>query len=168
MRRLRELFGLPVLEIETGTQIGEVREVVLDSERACVLGIVISGDEKPFPGQGIFFRNLFRLGLDAVMVKQRDAIQESLLTQGSETLLGSLLNKATFTETGRKLGTLVDVFFDPVTGEIKGYELSDGIITDLIHGRRQMPLPQAQVIGADNLIVPETMASLLQLGRPVS
>lgn len=44
MQKLRDLLGLPILETETGIQIGEVREVVLDIEMASVIGIMIAGE----------------------------------------------------------------------------------------------------------------------------
>ena len=170
MQKLRDLLGLPVLELENGTQIGEVREVVLDIEMASVLGILIAGANWFTESQGILFHDLFSLGRDAVTVRNCDTVQTitDLLALESTCHLEDLLNKDIFTETGINLGALVDIVFETTTGEIKAYEVSDGIITDLIHGRMLMPLPQAQVISEDKLIVPDAMAKLLQPEPPVS
>lgn len=163
MQKLRDLLGLPVLELDTGTRIGEVREVVLDVEMASVLAILIAGTNWFADSQGIMFHNLFSIGRDAVTIRNRDVVQQlDILKNQSCTYQGKdLLNKGIFTETGFNLGALVDIILDATTGEIKAYEISDGIITDLIHGRMLMPLPQAQVVGKDRLIVPDTMAKLL-------
>jgi uncharacterized protein YrrD len=56
---------------------------------------------------------------------------------------------------------LTDALFDSSTGEIKAYEISDGLIADLLYGRKRMPLPQAQVVSQDRIIIPESMTKLL-------
>lgn len=163
MHKLRELFGLPVLITGTGAQIGEVKEVIVDLEQASVWGIVLAGANWFTNDQGIVFEDLFRIGRDAVMVRASYAVQElaPIVTMESGYYVRDLLDKQIYTDTGLSLGILVDALYDGSTGEIKAYEISDGLITDLLYGRRIMPLPQAQVVGQDKLIVPETMANLL-------
>lgn len=164
MYTLRNLLGLQVLEVETGTQIGEVQEVVLDIEGAVVLGIIITNADWFNEDQGIAFEDLFSIGRDAVMVRTRAVVREAALfvRQNNYYHFCDLFEKQIFTETGLQLGVLVDVAFDGTTGEIKGYQLSDGIVSDLLYGRMVMPLPQVQVVGQEKLIVPESMAKLLQ------
>lgn len=163
MHKLRELFGLPVLITGTGTQIGEVKEVIVNLEQASVWGIVLAGANWFTNDQGIVFEDLFRIGRDAVMVRASYAVREltPVKTMDSGYYGCDLLDKQVYTDTGLSLGILVDALYDASTGEIKAYEISDGLITDLLYGRRIMPLPQAQVVGQDSLIVPETMANLL-------
>ncbi len=163
MYKLRNLLGLQVLEVETGTQIGEVQEVVLDIEGAIVLGIVITSANWFNDDRGIAFEDLFSIGRDAVMVRNKRAVREvaSFLPQNNYYHFYDLFEKQIFTETGLQLGVLVDIAFDDSTGEIKGYQLSDGIVSDLLYGRMVMPLPQVQVVGQEKLIVPESMGKLL-------
>lgn len=163
MLKLRDILGLPVLELDTGAQIGEVREVVLDVEMASVLAILIAGANWFADSQGILFHNLFSIGRDAVTIRNRNMVEQlnSIMNQSCICQVKDLLDKGIFTETGFNLGALANIILDAATGEIKAYELSDGIITDFIHGRMLMPLPQAQVVGKDRLIVPDTMAKLL-------
>ncbi|MCX7780563.1 MAG: PRC-barrel domain-containing protein [Negativicutes bacterium] len=163
MQKLRAILGLPVLETKSGTQIGEAQEVVVDIERASVVGIIVANANWLAEIRGILFPDIFSIGRDAIMVRDKDTIQEF---PGYAELIGmqrlsELFDRQIYTETGLALGVLVDILFDAETGEIKGYELSDGIVADLLEGRKVMPLPQAQVISADKLIVPETMAKLL-------
>lgn len=163
MQKLRDLFGLPVLIIGTGVQIGEVKEVILDLEHAAVRGILLSDATWFSNDQGILFKDIFRVGRDAVMVRAAYAIQELSMTKmpGIVYHLCDLLDKQIYTETGVSIGVLVDAIYNEATGEIKAYEISDGLITDLLYGRKIMPLPQAQVVGQDKLIVPDTMTNLL-------
>jgi uncharacterized protein YrrD len=163
MQKLSELFGLPVLITGTGTQIGEVKEVIADLEQATVWGIVLAGANWFTNDQGIVFEDLFRIGRDAIMVRASYAVKEltPVVKMGNGYYVRDLLNKQIYTDTGLSLGILVDALYDGSTGEIKAYEISDGLITDLLYGRRVMPLPQAQVVGQDKLIVPDNMTNLL-------
>lgn len=163
MQKLRCILGLPVLETKSGAQIGEAQEVVLDIEKAAVAGIIVSDANWFSDAQGIYFQDVWRVGRDAIMVRDREVVLSlsDLQQKNGVYCTKELFDKQIYTDTGNNLGSLVDLFFDETTGEIKGYELSDGIVTDLLQGRMMMPMPQAQVVSSDKLIVPETMAKLL-------
>jgi uncharacterized protein YrrD len=163
MQKLRSVLGLPVLETQNGTQIGEAQEVVLDIEKASVLGIIVADASWFTEARGILYRDIFSVGRDAIMVREKDIVKEMSDWQELAGIYRSkdLLDKQIYTEAGLNLGMLTDIIFEGATGEIKGYELSDGLVTDLLQGRLLMPLPQAQVVSIDKLIVPETMAKLL-------
>lgn len=163
MQKLREIFGLPVLIIGTGTQIGEVKEVIVDLEQAVVRGIVLAGANWFTNDQGILFEDLSRVGSAAVMVRAAYAVRDltPAMMPGTVYHLNDLLDKPIYTDAGLSLGILVDALFDSATGEIKAYEVSEGLITDLLYGRKVMPLPEAQVVSQELVIVPDTMTNLL-------
>jgi Uncharacterized protein conserved in bacteria len=164
MQKLRRLLGLPVLEIEHGTQIGEVQEVVLNVEQAAVAGVVIAEPGWFSDERGIAFGDLHSIGRDAVTVKSAAVVRKfsATLEAAGVHKLQALCDKQIYTESGDYLGVMTDVAYDPETGEIRFYELSDGFITDFLSGRLVMPLPPAQIVGEDRLIVPAAMAGLLQ------
>lgn len=163
MYKLSNIIGLPVLETVTGTQIGLVEEVLLDIDQAVVYGILIDGENWFFKAYGIGFEDLFSIGRDAIMVRNAGVIKDlaELLSLSTIYRLQDLASKQIFTETGFLLGILMDVVIDVTTGEVKAYQVSDSVITDLLYGRQTMPLPPAQVIGQDRIIVPDTMSKLL-------
>lgn len=166
MEQLRNLIGLPVLETETGVQIGEVEEVFLDIGQATVCGIMISGTSWLSPEMGIAFNDLYSIGHDAIMVRNKEVLKEvNDFVPQNALPLSKLFEKQVFSETGSNLGVLVDIHYDHLTGEIKAYEISDSILTDFLYGRMTMPLPKAQVIGQDKLIVPESMSKLLHVAN---
>jgi uncharacterized protein YrrD len=162
MFKLQSILGLPVLERESGMQIGEVVEAILQIERASVAGVVVATPNCS-DNLGLVFNDLVSIGRDAIMVHDGVRLQQvnELPLAANVCYLHDLCDKQVFTETGLLLGTLVDLTCDCDTGEIKYYEISDGIITDLLYGRRLMPLPQAQVVNEQRLIVPESMAKLI-------
>lgn len=162
MQKLRYTLGLPVLVTEKGIQIGQIVEILVDIERVVVCGFVI-GEGSVFTTEHIVaFDDLFSLGRDAVMVRNDDVIHQfDTMLVNNKYYLRDLLDKEIFTESGMRLGVLVDIFIDSITGEMKWYQVSDSIITDLLYGRMIMPLPQTQIIGQDKVIVPESMEKLL-------
>lgn len=164
MQKLRYVIGLPVLETETGMQIGEVMEVIVDIPAAFVYGfIIVQGNWLPSESI-ITFENLFSLGRDAMMVYNRHVVRpfNPLIKLHNKHYLRELSDKQIYTDSGLRLGVLADIIFDHLTGEIKWYEVSDSIITDLLYGRMIMPVPETQTVGLDQVIVPERMTKLLQ------
>ncbi|MDR3592976.1 MAG: PRC-barrel domain-containing protein [Negativicutes bacterium] len=161
--KLLDILGLPVLETESGTQIGEVQEAVLNLAKASVCGLAVSGPTWFSQERGILFLDLSGIGRDAVIVGSAAVVQDFAVFADKPDIhrFRDIRDKQIYTETGLCLGTLVDIFFDQLTGEIRFYEVSDGFVTDFLHGRMVMPLPQAQVIQGERLIVPEVMAKLL-------
>ena len=164
MDKLRRLLGLPVLEIEHGTRLGKVQEVVLNVEQAAVAGVVIAEPTWFSHERGIAFADLHGIGRDAVTVRDAGAVRDFSAVVGAfgAYKLQALCDKQIYTETGDYLGVVADVACNPETGEIRFYELSDGCITDFLRGRSVMPLPPAQVVGEDRLIVPEAMVKVLK------
>lgn len=163
MQKLRNLFGLPVLITNTGEQIGEVKEVILDLEQAAVFGIVLAGANWFTHEQGVLFEDVFRIGRDAIMLRAAYVVRALTPAMLPENVcyLCDLLDKQIYTDTGLTFGILVDGLYDNSTGEIKAYEISNGLLSDLLYGRKNMPLPQAQVVSQDRIIIPDSMTKLL-------
>lgn len=173
MANLRKLFKLPVLATESGRQIGKVEEIIIAKEMAAVKALLLTKPDFKEEGilfntegqelYGIIFTDLFRIGADAVMVRtDKDVENLALFCQSDYFHYSSrLFDKPIYTETGFSLGVLVDIIFDELTGEINTYQISDGIFADILYGRRLMPLPKAQVVGKDMLIVPDNMTKLI-------
>ena len=163
MMKLRHLIGLPVLEMETGTQIGEIGEALVNIEAAAVWGFVIHGKDCGSAEGIVAFEDLSCLGHDAIMVKNHHVVHQidSLSISDNKCYLRDLVDKQIVTDSGLSLGIVADIVFDSGSGEIKSYQVSDSIISDFLYGRLIMPLPQTQVIGHDRVIVPEAMSKCL-------
>jgi len=163
MQKLRYVIGLPVLEAETDTQIGEITEVIVDIKAAFVCGFIIAGINWFASKSFVAFEDLFSLGQDAIMVPNQNIVRRlnTQVMHNNKYYLRDLCDKQIVTDSGICLGVLADILFDHITGEIKWYQLSDSIITDLLYGRMVMPLPQTQTIGHDKVIVPEGMTKLV-------
>ena len=163
MEKLGSIIGLPIVETETGTQIGEIGEIVVNVEEAILFGLIISGSNW-FSGENIItFEEVASVGRDAVMISNHHVIRsiDTLSIANYNYYLRDLLNKEIITDGGLRLGILTNIMVNSVTGEIKWYEISDSMVMDLLYGRMIMQLPQVQIVGQDKVIVPETMKNFL-------
>lgn len=163
MQRLQDMLGLPLLETETGTQLGQVKDVVVCVEEAKINGITIDKNKNQAFETGIAFSDLLSVGRDAIMVRNELVLHQcaAIFEITSMYYIKDLFKKEIVTEDGLRLGILADIFFDANTGEMKWYQVSDSLVSDLLYGRRVMPLPKIQIVGKDTVIVPGEMEKLL-------
>ena len=164
MGKVRGILGLPVLDKDKGSQIAVVDEVVVDLKTSMLYGMLLSTCDGSSKQYCLLHNDIQYIGMDAVMVKPDYCLQitDDILATNSIYLFSCFTDKPIYTEAGINLGTLIDILYNKTTGELTFYEISDGILTDFLEGRKWMPFPPAQVIGTDKLIVPESMQKLLQ------
>ncbi|MGE5559858.1 MAG: PRC-barrel domain-containing protein [Chloroflexota bacterium] len=152
MRR-RDLIGRPVLELNSGRYIGEAREIIVDLSSASVVGIVVQRG-RWFRSTWILpFENVLSCGDGVITVADDDAlIAHGEFDQGRSSGRQQLVGKRILSEQGRDLGTLDDIFFDPASCAVTGYQISAGVVQDLLEGKRSMPAVPL-LLGYDAVIV---------------
>lgn len=115
--RFTETLGQEVVSTSTAMVIGKIKSFVVDPQSSSVLALILkktSGD-----ADLLLYTDLIAFGPDAVTVES-----EAKLCASSPTvdhLLGKdheLKKKRVLTETGKDLGTVRDVEFDPDTGRV--------------------------------------------------
>ena len=157
MHTIKYLIGLPIIELREGSQIAKVRDVVLNFESNSIATIVHNYN------RSISHQDIQSYGRDAVVIRDKDVLHKDIQFKDIKTYILSsmLLGKTIISECGVSLGILTDVFFDDQSGELKEYEISESFLTDILYGRKYMPIPAVQIIGNKNIIVPETTVKLL-------
>jgi len=165
----RELIGLPVITLDKGEQIANIQDVIFDPRNSKVLALVT--EEKGwFKGARIIpFKNIYKIGEDAVTVETSDAELNANDLAEIEKFSDEEINvigTTIITESGNNLGVIEDIIIDIESGYIEGYEISGGVIKDLIDGRVVIPLPDSITIGKDAVIVPDWVENKIkQQGR---
>lgn len=148
MRRRGDVTGLPVVMIDSGLQLGRVKDVVFDFGRGRLTGLVVSRRGRdiflPFDLVHSLGQTAVTVGAEAVLLPA-DPAQATPIPKGRRVL----------TRDGQVLGQVDDVIFDPDSGAVWGYEVTGGFITDFVDGRRAVPLTDEIVIGPDAMVVPE-------------
>ncbi len=157
MIRASEIMALPVVTIDGGEDVAEVKDVVYGSEEGRLLGLTLnkrgfmSGRMKAvLPASSVS-----AIGPDAVMISDVDALvarsdapDEVAKPDGDRDVIGNEV----ITEGGTKLGTVSDlVMWLGGDGEVVGYQLArpDRDVTWFI------PRPAQLALSGEALLVPD-------------
>lgn len=164
--RLQDLIGLAVYEVEEGNEIGKIVDILLDSNWN-ITGIEL--ESKSFFGGHVKFvawKDIVAYGEDAVMIRSKESIDKADADHIPCTFLlgkNKLKDLKVLTTTGTILGRISDVYFDQKLGNTIGaLEISDGLVTDLIEGRKWLPCSDEMSIGENALMVPAMSEERLQ------
>jgi uncharacterized protein YrrD len=157
LRKAHDLIGLPVLTVDSGKQIGQVKDLLVDPEWN-IRGIVLEVKMWFSALRYIPWEGIVAAGEDAITIPNESVIREfehveecHAFLEGSRKIKGLPV----VTVGGLKLGVVEDVYLTQDWGkQIVGYELSEGFISDLKEGRKWLPMPEMATIGEDAIIVP--------------
>lgn len=154
MKKGRDLVGMPIINLANGETVGRVRDVFFNPESRRISGILVDAGGWLKGPRKICYADLTGIGEDAITIENdsvilKEAVEEECIVAGEGTLMG---NKV-MTRDGNELGTIADVIFDHSTGEITHYQLSEGIVQDMLEGRETLPVDTEFQFGKDALIV---------------
>lgn len=129
MRKGRDFLDKPIIDINSGKLLGYVKDFKPD-ENGKIAGIYMADLQKK--AFFIPFEKVSSLGRDAVLVNGYIYHQEPEENQLDTKYKGSLV----MTVSGNNMGTINDVVFEEKDGSITGYEVSDGLLMDVVVGRK--------------------------------
>lgn len=148
MPKGRELLGLPLIDAVTGDRLGEVEDLVINPGEQTVSGFLID--------KGNWFRSARKIPRSLVRSVSRESIKvenpEAVALSEQERLVSCLNGKPVKTIQAKLLGTVQDVVVDQECREIAGFEISDGLISDMVNGR--VVIDQSSIITqSENAVV---------------
>lgn len=141
-----------VIHQSTGRRLGEVTDLLLDPAGGRVVGLVLDCGW-PSAARAVPVESIAGMGPDAVVVEDHPIGLEKVAGAGARpwSQVRRLSGKPVFSRSGRELGRLDDVLFDEASGEVKGYRLSGGFISDLLDGRATIA-PSGLTVGDEALL----------------
>ncbi|MBT2754623.1 PRC-barrel domain-containing protein [Mesobacillus foraminis] len=153
MRTFSLLKGLPVINLQDGTRLGDICDLSVSGDGRVKALLLKKGTfiKKTF---SIKVENVDSFGWDGVMVKDQSVL-EALQGPPEFTLehQGKLSGKMMYSQEGEQLGLFEDVYFQEELGTIVGYELTDGFFSDITTGKRVIKAADPPAIGKDAIIV---------------
>lgn len=135
------MIGLPVIHKENGKTIGRVEDVLFHAPNGKLIGFVLVGGSW-WSGYPIYpVEEVLSIGTSAIMADNASAV----LTTTRQKKMAELKENAikavgyrVLDADGDDLGVIDDVFFDPREGKVIGYQLSRGVIHDVIYGKEYL------------------------------
>jgi uncharacterized protein YrrD len=156
LMRSADLIGRPVVDLSTGNDLAEIRDVIFDRGSGTLTGFTLR--KRGFLGRRmkvvLALADVVSVGNDAVMVANHDALSEPDFAPAAMVTAkaADVLKDQVVTESGRVLGEVRDVIF--IGGrapKVIGFELADGPID-----RGFIPLGIASAVSGSALVVPDS------------
>lgn len=145
MRRGREFIDKPVIDMNSGRLLGYVKGFK-PGENQKIAGIYISTPQQETAL--LPYSQVHNLGRDAVLV------QGSFIQPELEGMRPS--GPVALTASGDNLGLVEDILVDESDGSITGYEITNGLVMDVVMGRKVVPSANILAYHDDTVIIGDT------------
>ena len=152
--------GSEVVDTSTAESIGRIEDVIIDSDRSCIIGVVVGQKILPLSEVG-------GIGTDALTVPDAGLLREPENDTEQAAVVGATgpLSKPVYTEDGYTLGPLQDLEFDAESGEITrvilaGDDLSGGRLLGV--GSFAVMVTSPDRVGGDDDLEQLTKAELYE------
>ena len=126
MIRASELYGRPVVDLDTAEKVGTVDEIIVDTDAPSVAGYVIAEGGSLF-GRGkrslIASEVVHAIGPDAITIQKKRSYDVSHAYLDSLPRLSELTGRRMISRGGRLLGIVEEALIDERSGRIIGYPL---------------------------------------------
>lgn len=142
MPKGREIISLPVVTINQRKQIGEVKDLIYDPSANRLLGYLVECGNWLKDGSGFLHSDVVRREENCLVVRDESVIRNlSSIPELKQALDGKkdIRGRPVECGSGRQMGIIQDLVLDEKTSEITGYEVSDGVVQDLLEGRVTIP-----------------------------
>lgn len=152
MLKYTGILGLPVLSLKEGNTLGHVYDIFFDLEQKnadtiCIMNTVRKRHIKV---------TAIKLEKEEIVVQDGDLnkgldkkeLLNSKLLRGRD-----LLDKPILTNKGEDLGFVHDIYLDLDTWSVEAFKITDGIIQDLISGRRILPAIGKLTIKDEGIVI---------------
>jgi uncharacterized protein YrrD len=151
MKTLRELKGMPILTLEEGVRLGEVRDLIVDPTSAHVLALVLDRRAPGGETQVVATANVRHVGAAAITVENRGSLV--LLSQVPRfqelaRLRRPIEGRMVISENGERLGQVADLLVDETT-----FRADSLILRSLMKRGPAIPIARVRTIGTDAIVV---------------
>lgn len=150
------VMGLKVYTVSEGKEIGQIDDVIYDAHSNQVMALLLAGGGLFADSKVIFLKDTKAIGKDAVLIDSEKSLQEvskipehiAHIAEGHR----HLTRTKVITEEGTNLGIISDILFNPETGKVEEFEVSQGL-RDISSGKKTINVPDIVTVGEDAMIV---------------
>lgn len=172
MIKIRDILGLPVIYDDGSKSPGFLKDVIIDTCEKQVKAFIVEKRGIRNMITVFDFDDILDIGGGALIVKKcsdtkkygeqenfdnKEHKKEISRSNSLEKKFSDIDKKKceikVYSKNGDDLGIVKDIFFNEQTGKIEAFELSDGLIDDIIGGRKLIPLIGKYEFGEENIVV---------------
>lgn len=121
MKKIQDIIGLPLISIDEATELGEIKDVLLDPDEGRVKYLLIMDEKWYLGGKLVSFDRVLSIGSDAVTVQDEGILQEFSQVEDAMMLAKNdikILGAKVFTEKGRFIGVIEEYYISEEDGSI--------------------------------------------------
>lgn len=138
MLKGREILSLPVVSLDDRKEIGEVKDIIYNPVESKILGYLVDSGGWFTEAKGFPHSELIKMEEDCLVIRNESVIKKISLIREIKNAIDGKVDIRGFKvecEDGRCIGVIQDLLLDENSWQITGYEISDGVIQDLLDGR---------------------------------
>jgi uncharacterized protein YrrD len=150
------LLGLPVICVKTGKNIGKVVDIAFKPGKKKIEGLVITVHGLLQRKKYIPLGQIRTIGQNAVIIEEAvsdESIYSGFYNHAREQYGGHIVGYQLVSGDGQEIGQISDIILNPNDGTVEGYEVSKGIIEDIVDGRSILPYDISNSVTDDAVIV---------------
>lgn len=155
MLKGREIISLPIITLDNNKQIGEVKNLIYDYDSGLVLGYIVENKGWLRDARAIAHQDVVNITQDAIFIKKGSDVKKvsehPVLKEHLNTKIDVLGMRIENPE-GSCLGVVQDLVLEGMSGKITGFEVSDGVVQDLLNGRTTIQNETVKFVG-DKFII---------------
>ena len=151
MKKSRELKGMPVLTLQEGERLGQVRELILDPATRQVVALVLDQRTSGKEEQVVATANVRNVGTTAITVEDRSSLVPLNRIPRFQELARArkpVQGKMVMSESGTRLGQVDDMEVD-----VETFQIVSLVLKGLLGRRRVISADRVRTIGADAIVV---------------
>jgi uncharacterized protein YrrD len=155
LEKYSEVVGLPVIYSDSGKKAGNIGDIIFYPEERKVKAFILEQKGYELIKKVILMKDVVSLGKDVMLIRDLSCIRtmKSLERSGELEDKGEIKGLRIISRAGNDLGVVKNILFDYKTGIVEGVEVSDGLIQDIMEGRKIIPLFGKVEFGEENILV---------------
>jgi uncharacterized protein YrrD len=164
-RKGKDLVGMPVMSYGDGERVGKVEDILFDPEQNRVIALLVDEGGWFSSAKVVPWQDIRTIGQEAILIPDKSVVINADRDDYIKRVLEAdnvLLGTQVYTEDGRDLGKIGDMYLDEGSGEVVGYEVSGGMFASTLKGKKFMPAPDTLTVGKDVAFVPSSVGDAME------
>lgn len=154
MIKYGDILNMIVTSTQEGKCLGRISKMAVDMKKRKVVGFVLEEDNKE--EKVIRIQEVTAYGKDSVMVSSKSSLKTVCELSGVAEAAAfgrKIIGLRIVTDRGENIGEVESFYFNEKTGVITHYEVSGGLLPNLIDGKGLLPKEGVVALGEDALVV---------------